>query len=402
MKSSVLPQYSSINSSISTTKPMLQPGHNNIVLPPAYPGPGFLNSSFVRDSCDALTKRIPHTIVFNETEAAGTVFFRLRTVENFTLDVTITEPFGVTSVLSGYLMFQKISDSYTFTLSRQIDIEDVYELTGRGVRLSTMTVTVKCKRQVMVLWTMAMDDGEATINVTVLDVDDTPPSFVYQGDTKTCAVPVYSADASEHYMGLLEIKPGKIEAVDGDVFEQNNISYTVMHAEPANYDLYFSLDSSTGNVNKTKRMEAADPRKYVLFVRAFEDSVQKLNRVAILSIQVFAPSNPFKDDTPAVNPVVMCMLQILSILLFLSFLVGFIVILYHRMKITTQTKVSNKENNDDDNAEDTQTGPIIAVYQGSKSSLDSKCSNEKENTNLSLRNRASISTPSHVMFSEKP
>ncbi|KAK3612206.1 hypothetical protein CHS0354_039475 [Potamilus streckersoni] len=134
---------------------------------------------------------------------------------------------------------------------------------------------------------------------------------------------------------------------------------------------------------------------------AVEDSHQKLNRVAILSIQVFAPTNPFKDDSPTVNPIVLYVLQILSILLFIFFFVGFIVIFYQRMRKTMQAKVSSKEDNDDDDIVDTERKPVMAVYQGSKCSLDSKSSNEKENTNLSLRNRASVSTPSHVMFSEK-
>ncbi|KAK3612207.1 hypothetical protein CHS0354_039476 [Potamilus streckersoni] len=220
MHSSVLPQDSSINSLIFTNKSVLRPSHNNIVLP-AFPGSGSINFTSGRDNCDVLTKRIPHTIVFNETEPAGTVFFRLKTLENFTLDVKITEPSEVTSVLGEYLKFKKSNDSYMFTLNKPIDIEEVFEITGRVIRLKSMKVTVTCKHQVsrhsdLYCQSGIVDDGEAIINVTVLDVDDRPPHFVFQGDTNTCAVPVYSADTSEHYTVNINRLSKQYEIKDSD------------------------------------------------------------------------------------------------------------------------------------------------------------------------------------------
>ena len=37
-------------------------------------------------------------------------------------------------------------------------------------------------------------------------------------------------------------------------------------AEPNDYDVYFSLDTIEGTVNKTKPMNASEQNKYVLFV----------------------------------------------------------------------------------------------------------------------------------------
>ena len=40
-----------------------------------------------------------------------------------------------------------------------------------------------------------------------------------------------------------------------------------IEAEPENYDVYFYLNTLDGTVNKTKTMNASDPRKYVLFIQ---------------------------------------------------------------------------------------------------------------------------------------
>ncbi|WAQ94017.1 CAD99-like protein [Mya arenaria] len=168
-----------------------------------------------------------------------------------------------------------------------------------------------------------------------------------------------------HVMGELSLSPGTLRAVDGDMTSQNNISYSVMHSEPDDYDVYFHVDEETGRVNKTRKMNSTDPNKYVIFVKAMEDSPQQQSRVAIVSIVVIAPSDPNTDPQSSVNPIVRLVLQIATVFILMAFIVGCVVIFHHRYQVH-HSKVKVKDMPSNDNNAKVQ----FAVYQSSNSSLN--------------------------------
>ncbi|XP_052791351.1 uncharacterized protein LOC128225381 [Mya arenaria] len=205
------------------------------------------------------------------------------------------------------------------------------------------------------------------VMVSIVDVDDSLPEFQSRDAATSggCVVPLFSADTSEDYMGELSLSPGTLRAVDGDMTSQNNISYSVMHSEPDDYDVYFHVDEETGRVNKTRKMNSTDPNKYVIFVKAMEDSPQQQSRVAIVSIVVIAPSDPNTDPQSSVNPIVRLVLQIATVFILMAFIVGCVVIFHHRNQVH-HSKVKVKDMPSNDNNAKVQ----FAVYQSSNSSLN--------------------------------
>ncbi|XP_052248705.1 uncharacterized protein LOC127856491 isoform X3 [Dreissena polymorpha] len=294
------------------------------------------------------------------TKYSGKVLAMMRGVYNMTMTVTIVGSPQLPGLLQGVFNFTTSGSTVALVLAKHVDLEALYKRAGEDPSVTHFQIKIDCTDATMIVVPPRL------VNVTIADVDDSMPVFLHQetaADTD-CVVPVYSAGTSEDYMGELSLSPGNIEAVDGDLTSQHNISYSVIHSEPEDYHVYFDVNVDTGKVNKTRKMNASSPNKYVLFVKAKEDSPQQRSRVAVLSIVVMSPVDPFSASDSAVNPTVKFGLQIASAAVLLAFLAGFVVIIHHRYR-QRHTKI-HTENSRTGNSHKIQ----FAVYESSNSSLN--------------------------------
>ncbi|XP_052248704.1 uncharacterized protein LOC127856491 isoform X2 [Dreissena polymorpha] len=310
--------------------------------------------------CTHALGQLPSAIMFEESEQSGKVLAMMRGVYNMTMTVTIVGSPQLPGLLQGVFNFTTSGSTVALVLAKHVDLEALYKRAGEDPSVTHFQIKIDCTDATMIVVPPRL------VNVTIADVDDSMPVFLHQetaADTD-CVVPVYSAGTSEDYMGELSLSPGNIEAVDGDLTSQHNISYSVIHSEPEDYHVYFDVNVDTGKVNKTRKMNASSPNKYVLFVKAKEDSPQQRSRVAVLSIVVMSPVDPFSASDSAVNPTVKFGLQIASAAVLLAFLAGFVVIIHHRYR-QRHTKI-HTENSRTGNSHKIQ----FAVYESSNSSLN--------------------------------
>ncbi|XP_045169459.2 uncharacterized protein LOC123532161 [Mercenaria mercenaria] len=310
--------------------------------------------------CTYGLSQLPSRLSFKESETRGFVIAEVRDIANVNFSVKVIRPLELTNILKDSFNITTTKNGYMLVLNREIDLEELYDKTDGKVDVHNLQMQISCTENSSIIVPPRM------LNITVDDVDDNMPVFKQPGtDSDGCVVPVYKADTSEDYMGELALSPGKIQAVDGDVSSRHNISYRVLHSEPADYHVYFSLDTDNGTVNKTKTMNSSDPNKYVIFVQAVEDSPQQKSRVAVLSIAVVAPSDPFTNPNQ-VNPTARLALQIACAFILMAFICGVVVIVHHRY-----TRSRGKVESTDKDEERDMKLPKLAVYQSSSSSLNS-------------------------------
>lgn len=123
-----------------------------------------------------------------------------------------------------------------------------------------------------------------------------------------------------------------------------------------------------------------------------EDSPQQKKKVAVLSIEVFAPSDPLGNDQSTVDPTVKLSLKVISALVILGFASGFIVVAHHRWR-RKKGPISPDKSKPCEIARELKL-PELAVYRSSSSSL------EREPTILKKTEEAglpTISSPSQVL-----
>ncbi|XP_052765634.1 fat-like cadherin-related tumor suppressor homolog isoform X2 [Mya arenaria] len=154
------------------------------------------------------------------------------------------------------------------------------------------------QRNSFLLNVSAKDDGGlseyTTMNITVIDMDDTPPSFTLpqcEGG-RICKVDRYNATIDVHFTGRLDIKPGPVFARDGDITFNNEVTYALTS------DVVFDnlqLDSVLGNVSVTEPFLNATNLTYFtdglyvidLNVTATEVSSIKQQTTAVLSLLIY-------------------------------------------------------------------------------------------------------------------
>ena len=99
-----------------------------------------------------------------------------------------------------------------------------------------------------------------------------------------------------------------------------------------------------------------------------EDSPQQKKKVAVLSIEVFAPSDPLGDDLSTVDPTVKLSLKVISALVILGFVSGFIVVAHHRWR-RKKGRVNTEKFEPCEIAREMKL-PVLAVYRSSVSSIE--------------------------------
>ncbi|XP_052801271.1 uncharacterized protein LOC128231992 [Mya arenaria] len=334
------------------------------LLGPPTPGLPWVPPCKFTGSCCALALgQLPADIEFAESALPGTLLAEMKDVTNITMNVNV-EPTKFQALFDGVFNVTSEGNVYSLVLVKRIDLEHLYKLAGDDPEVANIVLIFRCQDN-SGLSTLLVPPRH--VMVSIVDVDDSLPEFQSRDAATSggCVVPLFSADTSEDYMGELSLSPGTLRAVDGDMTSQNNISYSVMHSEPDDYDVYFHVDEETGRVNKTRKMNSTDPNKYVIFVKAMEDSPQQQSRVAIVSIVVIAPSDPNTDPQSSVNPIVRLVLQIATVFILMAFIVGCVVIFHHRYQVH-HSKVKVKDMPSNDNNAKVQ----FAVYQSSNSSLN--------------------------------
>ncbi|KAL1505298.1 hypothetical protein ABEB36_004893 [Hypothenemus hampei] len=128
-----------------------------------------------------------------------------------------------------------------------------------------------------------------TLTVNIKDDDDLPPSFIYKGCMLldgSCINPEYTASVSSGTnQGILNIFPEKIQAIDMDTLN-SPIKYSFVSGTPENYMEFFRINPETGAIHQIKSVEAATTKRFVIIIKAQEESEAKRSTTAKLFITV--------------------------------------------------------------------------------------------------------------------
>ena len=129
----------------------------------------------------------------------------------------------------------------------------------------------------------------------------------------------------------------------------------------------------------------------VTILQATEDSPQQKKKVAVLSIEVFAPSDPLGDDPSTVDPTVKLSLKVISALVILGFASGFIVVVHYRWR-RKKGRVNTKKCEPCEIAREVKL-PELAVYRSSVSSIECE---PTDSNKVDKSGIPSISSPSQI------
>lgn len=126
--------------------------------------------------------------------------------------------------------------------------------------------------------------------VSVEDVDDQDPSFIYQDCLSfdgSCINPEYTANiVPGTVQKVLDILPENIRAVDLDALG-TPIRYEFVNGNPTNYNEYFEIDETTAEIRQVKLVDSSvTDRQFTITLKAEEMSEQKRFTTAKLTINV--------------------------------------------------------------------------------------------------------------------
>ncbi|KAM8860726.1 cadherin-89D isoform 1-T2 [Synchiropus picturatus] len=135
------------------------------------------------------------------------------------------------------------------------------------------------------------------ITIIVQDGDDQYPQFLpctmlfHNETTHVCINPEYSANITEGEEGfVLDVSPGPIHAVDGDIGVNSSISYAILSG---NDNSHFLMDRKTGEVRLTKAVtdRLTSPTLH-LQIMAYQNDDSRKYSVTTLAVRVL-PVNHF-------------------------------------------------------------------------------------------------------------
>ncbi|XP_051545729.1 cadherin-related family member 5-like [Myxocyprinus asiaticus] len=145
----------------------------------------------------------------------------------------------------------------------------------------------KVKKVTMTLYAQDNQDTHTTstiIVVNIIDIDNRPPWFqpcteMEVGTSKVCLNSGYegTVNLTEQATGPLPLKPGPVNAIDGDKGRNEAIGYTFLGG---NDDGTFDINTDTGSITMLKPVGVAGP--IVLSVMAFQ--VQNIDQFATTTV----------------------------------------------------------------------------------------------------------------------
>ncbi|KAK6165181.1 hypothetical protein SNE40_023623 [Patella caerulea] len=126
----------------------------------------------------------------------------------------------------------------------------------------------------------------ALITVNVIDVDDQPPEFYYEGcQTKPCSI-FYQTSVADDYVGdLTNLIPASIFARDRDTLGYP-VSYSIVNGDIANITDYFRIDEVTGVVTIVRVLKDIDIASFSLTIKAEEVSTNRHSTSTFLWVTI--------------------------------------------------------------------------------------------------------------------
>ncbi|XP_051548605.1 cadherin-related family member 5-like [Myxocyprinus asiaticus] len=149
----------------------------------------------------------------------------------------------------------------------------------------------KIKKVTMTLYAQDTQDSapvshtaSATITVNIIDIDNRPPWFqpcteMEVSTSKLCLNSGYegTVNLTEQVVGPLPLKPGPVNAIDGDKGRNEPIGYRFLEG---NEDGTFDINSNSGSITMLKPVGVSGP--IVLTVMAFQE--QKIDQFATTTV----------------------------------------------------------------------------------------------------------------------
>ncbi|GFR89945.1 protocadherin-15 [Elysia marginata] len=132
----------------------------------------------------------------------------------------------------------------------------------------------------------------ATLNVTVVDVDDQGPVFTYPGCHRNdgfCSKPYYQAVIKCGYVGPLVVYPSQVSAQDRDT-QNYSIIYSIVKVEPKKFGDKFEVSQHSGEIRVVKPSCALKAAEILLTVAATENSSLQHSEMATVQIDLLANS----------------------------------------------------------------------------------------------------------------
>ncbi|XP_033122343.1 protocadherin-15-like [Anneissia japonica] len=148
----------------------------------------------------------------------------------------------------------------------------------------------------------AVDGGDvpqsatAIVTINVLNGDDIPPYFLcYKNDDRCTTVWYYTTVIEETtYNSSLDILPGPVKAVDGDVniTDSDPIVYSIISGYTPGYEDYIAINASTGDVYLLQPVNYESHQFFGLKLKATQgafDTIALLN-VSVTDMNEFPPT----------------------------------------------------------------------------------------------------------------
>ncbi|KAL4239869.1 Protocadherin [Mactra antiquata] len=127
-------------------------------------------------------------------------------------------------------------------------------------------------------------DGSSMLVVTVTNVEDVPPYFVYPNCPPPCMAPLYAAITTLTYRGTITLNPYNFRSGDSEGFGTNRLYFI---SQGNNYNM-FTVDQTSGVLSQTKSVNGvnASESEFRLIVKVQKENHPDLSAIAVVVIRV--------------------------------------------------------------------------------------------------------------------
>lgn len=232
------------------------------------------------------------------------------------------------------------------TLFRQLD----YEAMQAGKTHYILSVMVSDRDNTVSL------TSSGTVKINVIDADDQPPEFYYQGCASPC-FPSYSAALKSDFVGPITwLQPATIQARDRDTLG-SPVTFNIKQGNPTYYAEYLTMDRQTGVPSVIKPADSAETASFLVIVEAVEttnrsNSEQTTLWLVIEGRNLSLPALPVSESTSDAFRIATIVLGCLLGLILIIFIV-FVVLTTVALKKRTapvQPRTIGKLSNDASNS----------------------------------------------------
>ncbi|KAL4240519.1 Protocadherin [Mactra antiquata] len=127
-------------------------------------------------------------------------------------------------------------------------------------------------------------DGSSMLVVTVTNVEDVPPYFVYPNCPPPCMAPLYAAITTLTYKGTITLNPRNFKSGDTEGFGTNRLYFI---SQGNNYNI-FTVDQTSGVLSQTKSVNEVNAleSEFRLIVKVQKENHPDLSAIAVVVIRV--------------------------------------------------------------------------------------------------------------------